>query len=233
MTREYNNYMNLINEQPAIIFDLDGVLVDSVGLNWAAYNQVLNSDYGVNVAKKDLYKYVGLTLTTQVELLSKDFKINIDKEDFANKTDIIKNELFKNIEPMPGVVNLLKALKNNNFKIAIGTSSSMEQAKLKLANAKILEFFDIIITENDVVKPKPSPDVYLKCAQSLNTLPQNCVVFEDAPNGVKAAKKAGMGCIAIKTVYVDSSKLKDADLIVDSISEIKLETLANISINEN
>ena len=220
--------MNLKNKKTAIIFDLDGVLVDSVGLNWTAYNQVLNSDYGVNVAKKDLYKYVGLTLTTQVELLSKDFKINIDKEDFANKTYRIKNELFKNIEPMPGVVNLLKGLKNNNFKIAIGTSSSMEQAKLKLTNAGILSYFNTIITEDDVDDPKPSPDVYLKCAIKLGVVPRECIVFEDAPNGIASAHSAHMKCIAIKTPYVAPENLNKADLIVENLTEVDLSVIAKL-----
>jgi len=213
---------------PAVIFDLDGVLIDSVGINWCAYNTVLKQDYGVMVASADLYKYVGLTLDTQIRLLSKDFNININPDEFSNKTALIKNKMFQELKPMLGVKELLDKLKKNNIKIAIGTSSNKEQAKLKLTNAGILSYFNTIITEDDVDDPKPSPDVYLKCAIKLGVVPRECIVFEDAPNGIASAHSAHMKCIAIKTPYVAPENLNKADLIVENLTEVDLSVIAKL-----
>ena len=82
----------------AVIFDMDGVLIDSVGMNWQSYNAVLKADYNVVVEPTDIHKYVGRTLKDQVDMLSADYKINIDGDSFITKTNEIKKELLKYLQ---------------------------------------------------------------------------------------------------------------------------------------
>jgi HAD superfamily hydrolase (TIGR01509 family) len=210
----------------AVIFDMDGVLIDSVGMNWQSYNAVLKADYNVVVEPTDIHKYVGRTLKDQVDMLSADYKINIDGDSFTAKTNEIKKELLKSLQPMPGVKVLLDDLRKNNIPIAVGTSAPLEVTEDKLRTTGLLEYFDVIVTSDHVSKHKPEPDVYLECAKQLGIEPKYCVVVEDAPAGVESAHAANMKCLAIITPYVDLQQLRIADMTVESLETVNLEKLA-------
>lgn len=211
----------------AVIFDMDGVLIDSVSLNWQAMNEVL-SRYGVHVQDSQLYRYVGQTLHDQVTKLSDDYNIRLNYDQFLEETDQIKQKLFANITPKEGVKELLHELSTHHIPTAVATSMSRDVTKNRLTTAGIYDLFKSIITEEDVDKHKPDPAVYIKAASVLGCEAARCVVFEDAPTGVQAAKAAGMKCIAVKTPYVAAQHLKLADTVIPSLSATNLKELNSL-----
>ena len=212
----------------AVIFDMDGVLIDSVGMNWQSYNAVLKGDYGVEVATNDIHKYVGRTLIDQIDMLNADYNINIDEDSFTTKTNEIKKEMFKSLQPMLGVKELLESLRANGIPVAVGTSSNLEITEDKLRVTGLLEYFDAIVTSDHVSKHKPEPDVYLECAKQLGVKAKDCIVIEDAPAGIDSARAAGMKCLAVETPYVDTEQLRKADRVVDSLESISFETILDM-----
>jgi len=175
----------------AIIFDMDGVLVDSVDLNIKSFNMVLKK-YNVKLNKDNFRKYLGKSLKDQIAMWKKDFNLkeefntlDFSKEAFRYQLDLMKNDL----KPNQDILDLIKAAKKKEIKIAVATSSTKFRAEEMLKAVDIFEELDAFVTAEDVKNHKPAPDVFLKAAELLNTEPQNCIVFEDAVNGIEAAKQ--------------------------------------------
>ncbi|MHA1285619.1 MAG: HAD family hydrolase, partial [Promethearchaeota archaeon] len=115
-------------------------------------------------------------------------------------------------------------LKKYNFKLAVGSSGPPENVDLLLKTLKIKDLFDVIITAADVDKSKPHPDVFLKVSEKLNISPDKCIVIEDAPVGIEAARRAGMRSIALTTTH-DYKELIDADLVVKDLSYVSIDDI--------
>lgn len=213
--------------EQAVIFDMDGVLVDTVTLNWRAINQALES-YGIHVNDDELYKYVGKSLKDQVSQLSQEYGVDLNYDDIESNSSSIKKELMKNLAPKPGVVELLESLKENQVQIAVATSNSREVTLERLKTSGILHYFDILVTEDDVMHHKPDPEVFEKAAQEMGVLSVNCVVFEDAPSGVLAAKSANMKCIAVETPHVKGEDILMADKIVSSLTQVDVSVIGEV-----
>jgi beta-phosphoglucomutase len=130
----------------------------------------------------------------------------------------------KGIQVVPHAIKLLKQLKQENLKIALATSSRQEKMKLVLQLTNLLPYFDVIVTGDLVNRSKPAPDIFLKVAEKLQLKPCECVVIEDAANGVKAAKNAGMKCVAITTTHTEDL-LQQADLVIDSYEKLDLQKI--------
>lgn len=208
-----------IEPRYAAIFDMDGVLLDSPVLNWKAMNQVLAS-YDVQISDNEVKKYLGRTLEDQVSQFNQDYNLGLDYGDFKEATDEIKRKLFAVIQPKEGVVDMLEELKSNGIPRAVATSMPRDLTEQRLKTAGILDYFDAIVTEEDVEHHKPDPEVFERAAHILGAAALSCIVFEDAPAGVEAAKSAGMWCVAIRTSFVPRHKLNNADAVIDSFAEI-------------
>ncbi len=203
---------------------MDGVLVDSVKLNWQAMNAVL-AEYGKHIADKDIKTYLGRSLIDQVAQFNSDFGLQLSYTDFEKATSAIKAKLFAELEVKAGVKELLKAIHAKHFPIALATSMPRHLTKVRLETVGILKYFDPLVTEEDVAAHKPAPDIYLKAAESLKVSPGACIVFEDAPAGITSAKSAGMMCVAVETPYVPPEELAQADVVVKSLSEVDVDSL--------
>jgi beta-phosphoglucomutase-like phosphatase (HAD superfamily) len=107
----------------------------------------------------------------------------------------------------------------------VATSSTTTLANERLELAGLLDYFPQLVTADHVTKHKPDPAVYLEAAKDLGMQPKQCLVFEDAPAGVQAAKAAGMKCIAISSPYVDVQQLEQADMVVKSMKEVDMHTI--------
>jgi pseudouridine-5'-monophosphatase len=219
--------MPLSSDGIAAIFDMDGVLVDSVGLNWRAMNQVL-APYGVTISNDEVAHYLGKTLKDQVEQLNDEHDLNLKYEAFETTMGQIKAALFAELRPKDGVEELLGNLQVAQIPLAVATSMPRELTLHRLETAGLMTFFDTLVTADDVIAHKPSPEVYQKAAASLGVHVSICVVFEDAPAGIAAAKAAGMRCIAVRTPYASLDRLQDADLIVPSMQSISLQTVRSL-----
>jgi beta-phosphoglucomutase-like phosphatase (HAD superfamily) len=229
--------MVFVKESPvapqfAVIFDMDGVLIDSVGLNWQAYNQIL-ARYGCHVAQKDIHKYMGRSLDDQIALLDKNLNLSLNTNQFKNDSSKIKKLLFREIIPKEGVLSLLCALRDASVPVALATSASYALAKEYLSRAKLWDYFSVRIAAEDVVSHKPNPEVYTRAANRLGIDPGRCIVIEDAPAGIAAARSAGMQCIAVSTPYVSSGQLSGANLVIDSVTFLNLQLLQELAISRN
>jgi len=198
-----------------VIFDMDGTLLESTEADYRAWEKVFN-DYGKKLPYSD---YVPLLGIKSADVVEQQLKFT-DQEDVARilkeKFDYFVEFVHANpIEPVVGAEIFLKSVAKYPVKIALATSSRQEKMKMVLTQLDFLRYFDIIVTGNEVVNGKPAPDIFLKAAERLGLLPEECMVVEDGPIGVAAAKSANMKCLAITATH-PAEKLGEADVIIDT-----------------
>lgn len=211
----------------AAIFDMDGVLIDSVAMNWRAINDAL-LPYRVSIETGQVARYVGRTLADQMLLINRDYGLCLRYDTFVSSVTEAREKRSAEPAVKEGAVNLLRLLKDSHIPRAVATSTARSLAEERLGKSGLLPYFETIVTADDVAQHKPAPDVYLRASDELGALYEDCVVFEDAPSGVEAAKRAGMKCIAVRTPYVDPSHLSEADLIVESLALVNKQTIGTV-----
>jgi len=223
--------LNKYKMKKAVIFDMDGVLVDTPKYVTIALNQLLEK-YGAKMTTEYRKKTIGRSIRDQIETWKKDFKIieEIDPLEFSKKAFLIElNLMKKKIKPNEYLLNLIKKLKDNNIKIAVATSSTKDRAIQLL---KLVDFFDKIdalVTAEDVELHKPNPEIFLKTAEELGVEPENCIVIEDAVNGIQASNSAGMKSIAYITEYYSKEEFENiANLIISDFSELDFEKIIDL-----
>jgi len=215
----------------AVIFDLDGVISDTQIEHFRVDMKIL-SELGFNFSLEKLKKYAGvadsefykklLKLKNGKEPSLKEVKKILDK-----KYGILLKRLEGKIRPIEGVTDLIKKLKKNSFKLAVASSSTKRAIDFTLSEFKIRDYFKVILSQEDVKFSKPNPEIFLKAAKLLNEAPENCLVIEDAPAGIKAAKAAKMKCLAITTNF-KKGFLKEADKVINSFNEISIEEIKKL-----
>lgn len=216
----------------AVIFDMDGVLVNSMKYVFDSLN-ILVGKHGHHINPNDYTLYMGINTKRLQELFKQQFNIEYELEELSKNTTELQIELIKkNEKPSPYLISFLEELKDNNIPTGIGTSSPRNRAINILKAIDLLKYFNVIVDGDEITNHKPNPETFLKVATSLNTPPQNCIVFEDAKNGVQAAKNGNMKVIAIKTEFQTEKDLKDADMIIDSFKEIDLEKIETLYRND-
>ena len=214
----------------AVIFDLDGVIVDSEPIESLSLEMLLK-EYG----KKPKLNKVGLLHTpgpskNSYQLLIKKYKIDEDLEKLKRRKREILQSFFvgKKVKPMTGFVKLINILKKNNIKTAIASNRFIEHIPIMLKSIKADNFFDIIVGPDEDTKHKPAPDIFLKCAKKLNTSPKACAVIEDTEAGVISGKTAGMKVIVVPNRYTQDQNFAKADKIVKSLSQITLPLIHSL-----
>ncbi len=209
----------------AIIFDMDGVLV-KVNV-WPIHNQILGR-YGINVSKEQIPKYLGRPLVTQIELLEKDYNIDIDKKKYLEEFSELQKEEINNLQKSKMLIELMKKISDWGFKIGVATSSTRERAVKILEKLGIINYLGDLVTRENYENAKPNPEIFLKAAKNLGVNPSECIVIEDAINGIEAAKVGGIKTIGLSGKYHTKSDFKDANMAVDSLNEINLEQVKNL-----
>ncbi len=217
--RQFSNY--------CVIFDMDGVLADTGPIHFESWVK-LGRKLGIEFTKEFFEQTFGQkspTITRKLVSPEADEEHIEEWSDFKEKTyrEIVRDKLV----PLPGVLEILADLKSKGFKLAVGSSGPSENVDLLLTSLKIKYYFDVIITAAEVKKGKPEPDVFLIVAKTLNINPKNCIVIEDAPVGIEAAKRAEMKTIALTTTH-NKEELLDADLIINNLTEIGIEDITNL-----
>ncbi len=191
----------------ACIFDLDGVIVDTAKYHYLAWKRLAN-ELGFDFTEKDNEKLKGVSRMESLEILLNLGNIKVDEETklkLAEKKNNWYRELISKMdesEILPRVKEFINELKNSNIKVAIGSSSKNTMTILN--SIKMTDFFDAIIDGNKITKAKPDPEVFLLGAEALGVNPNECVVFEDAESGIKAAKNAPKYFIRTNTNSVHS-----------------------------
>lgn len=203
----------------AIIFDMDGVIIDSMPYHFLAWYEALRP-YGVRVSCFDVYSKEGENWNkTLKDLLAKE-KIEANpsllREIFLRRKKIFKNYFKRFI--FRGAEDFLVCLKKQGYILGLVTGSPLQEVN-NILPLRIRRLFNAIVTGNQVKKGKPHPEPYLKCAKEVNLNPSQCVVVENAPFGIESAKKAGMFCIAL-TTSLPKEYLFRADIIAESLKDI-------------
>ncbi len=212
-----------------IIFDNEGVVVDTEPV-WDKEQQIFLGRRGIEY-KKERIKHLlsGRSITDGVKILKQEYNLTEDELVLSEERyAIVKNLLKSDIGFIEGFMKFYELVKHK-YKTCIATSMDDELLNIidkKLSLGKI--FGGNIYTLKHVsYKSKPYPDIFLYAAKELKSGPDTCLVIEDSPNGIEAARKAGMKCIGLATTYPDE-KLKNADFIVKSFSEINMDQLGLI-----
>ena len=215
----------------AVIFDKDGVLVETFYLYYRAYKKIF-SELGINITRNDIAKRYGMKGAEIIKQIMNERRINIKEKqlkELTNKKDRLYYEMAeKKLELLPGVIKLLIYLKNKNYKIGIASSASKEIIEQLLRVMKIKKYFDATISGLEVNSSKPHPEIFLECAKRLKVKPEECIVIEDSVHGIEAAKRAGMKCIAVATGQHSREELQKMkpDLLLNTLKEFnKIEWL--------
>ena len=217
-----------------LIFDVDGVIADTEAVNARASIKVFEDLFGIKgVKRQDFEAGLGRGAAEYVKAAAGIHGLEPTTEQVEKATQL-RQEYFLEIlseeplPPFPGVLELIEeAMQREDFQVAIATSSTPEKSQAVLKSAHIPYEKMVYITGNDVKNKKPHPELFLLAAEHMGIEPANCVVIEDAPNGVQAAKAAGARCIAV-TNSTDAAKLSQADLVCDSLEQIDLQTVVKL-----
>jgi HAD superfamily hydrolase (TIGR01509 family) len=212
----------------AIIFDMDGVLIDSIGPIWESFSKVLK-DEGAHFSDDYIKKNLARSLRDHLQAWRTEFGIkNYDLMKFSKKAGEIQFELMKREKINSGLLALLQESKRNNIVCAVATSSLRWRAEKILDLLDIKSFFQTLVTADDIKNHKPAPDTFLEAAKKINIKPEECVVIEDASNGIDSAKNANMKTIALLTKYHSLDELKHADLVIKDFSELNIEKIKKL-----
>jgi len=206
----------------AVIFDMDGVIIDSEPLHIKS-DLMLLSDFGIAIENDVLNQYVGTADAEMWTDLRKRFSLDISVDEIMVKSIENKKLIFSSeeLEPVKGVRELLYEIKSKKLSIGLASSSPVDIIELILKRFEIRDYFEAVISGQEVAKGKPEPDIFLKAAKLLGKRPENCIVIEDSEHGVKAAKRAGMKCIGFISPGSGKQNLTEADNIASSMEVVK------------
>jgi len=211
----------------ACIFDLDGVLVDTAKYHFIAWKRLAN-ELGVEFTEHDNEQLKGLSRDSSLDYILNKASISAtlsEREVWKERKNNWYLELVNQMpedEVLPNCKELLSELKHHQVKIALGSAS--KNAKLILDRVNITKYFDAIIDGTKTSKSKPDPEVFLLGAKELNCKPEECIVFEDAISGLRAAKSGGFYAIGIGEPEV----LSEADIVFPNLLTLNYEQLLKI-----
>lgn len=197
----------------AVIFDLDGVLVDATEWHYEALNRALGL-FGYTIARYEhLTTYNGLPTRKKLEMLSVEKGFPRGLQPLVNKIKqkYTREEILRSCTPVFEKEFMVHQLKRDGYKLAVCSNSIRESVELMLRGSGILELFDCVLSNEDVKQAKPDPEMYLMAFQRLGVKPEEAVVVEDAPHGIEAAKRSGaMLCEVAGFNEVDYARVKRA-----------------------
>lgn len=211
----------------AILFDLDGLMVDSEPHSLASWKAVLQ-ERGVMLDPLAVDSILGLRIDATARTLIDQYHLPDTVQALSDaKTQYQIAHLDGNVRPMPGLLELLDEIDRRGLQKAVASSGMRRYVEAVLRANGLLDRFSVIVTGDQVARGKPAPDVFLAAARALNVAPQHCLVLEDAPAGVQAAKAAGMMCFAVPDHGVARLDLSTADRVMESLHEVRIFLTSN------
>jgi beta-phosphoglucomutase len=218
-----------MNNDLAVIFDMDGVLVDSYRAHFESW-RVVAVEEGLSVTEQQFAATFGRTSREIIAALwgqdryTPDEALTLDERKEAAYRDIVRDDC----PIMPGAVELLDALADARFSLAVGSSGPPANIELVLDRLGRGHLFGATITGMDVTRGKPDPQVFLLAAEGLKIAPSRCAVVEDAPAGVAAANSAKMTPIGLASSGRNREELCDARLVVDSLNQLSPSNIGEL-----
>ncbi|WP_137191146.1 HAD family hydrolase [Stenotrophomonas rhizophila] len=203
----------------AVIFDMDGLMIDSERVSVACWTQAAH-ELALPLADDFWLRFVGLGDRDCERLLLQHIDAGQVPALFARCHDLYEARTQEGLPLRPGILDLLQLLHDHGVARAVATSTRQPRASRKLAAAGLLPFFEVVVTSSDVAHPKPAPDIYLLAAQKLGKDPARCLALEDSPAGIRAAVGAGMTAIQVPDlVHPDDDLRALGHRIVDSLAD--------------
>ncbi len=209
----------------AVLFDMDGVLVDSEEFICKAAIEMFR-EKGLQVRPEDFIPFVGTGENRYIGGVAEKYNFPVDIEAVKKRTYEIYDTIVRNkLKPLPGVKEFIATCRKRSLKIAVATSADEVKMIINLREIGLpVETFDVTINGLQIERKKPFPDIYLKAAELLGVPPENCLVVEDAPSGIKAARAAGMKCLAVMSSFSEK-ELNDADWIARDLASVPEDVL--------
>lgn len=215
----------LLQNVRALIFDMDGVIVDSEPLHLLAYQKFFE-EYGVKYTAEHNKEFLGTKDVWMAGVLIERYTLPHTPETLVKaKEELLLQLIMDRAVARPGLQDILSKAEGAGLPMSIASSATLPTINLVVDRLNIRRYFKALTSGDEVTHGKPAPDVFLLAAQRLNTPPEKCLVIEDTLNGMKAAKAAGMMCIAIPceaTMHQDHS-----------IADVQLQSLAQINFDIN
>lgn len=214
----------------AVLFDMDGVIVDTEPLHHSAYFQMFK-DVNIEVSDQLYTSFTGQSTFSICEQLVTHFKLPLTPDTLVDiKRDHFKYlfEHDKSLSLIDGVLELIKDYYANGMTLVLASSASMDNINRIFKRFDLDQYFKAKISGADLKASKPHPEIFTKAAQLSEYNPTDCFVIEDSTNGIKAAKAAGIFCIAFKSPHSEGQQYSEADMIIENFNEIyfsKLESL--------
>jgi HAD superfamily hydrolase (TIGR01509 family) len=217
-----------------LIFDVDGVIADTEPVNARVTIRVLKDMFGLDgVRPEDFIAGIGKGAEKYVLAGADAHGLRLTNRQVKDAAKLREKYLIETIraEPLPafpGVLELINdALQRQDFRLAIATSASLELSRAILESAKVPYRKMVYVTGSEIKSKKPDPELFLVAASRMGIIPAHCVVIEDAPSGVQAARAAGAKCIAV-TNSTTAENLSQADLVCNSLEKIDLEKIRRL-----
>ncbi len=212
----------------AVIFDVDGLLLDSEPI-WSLADRELLKRRGINYHDELKTKIVGKGQVESAQNVKDHFQLPDPIDDLVKERRKLLNDLLKaNLRLMPGAQELIDVLARNGFRLAIASSQSKEIIDLTIKRFALEGKFAVIVYGDEVEKGKPEPDIFLLAAERLAISPGEALVLEDSQNGLMAAKKAGMKVIVVPNQYNRGQEFPQADLVIESLAEVDPEVIEKL-----
>lgn len=209
----------------AVIFDMDGVLVDSMHIHWLAWREAFRA-YGIEITREAFEKTPGMTARPVIRLLGNREFTNAEMDDLTTKQrETAEDLLQKEYTVINGAPELIKSLDEAGWPMAIATSGPLVNLNMALAKVPEARRIKTFVTLEDVTHGKPDPEVFLKAAERLGVPVAECVVIEDSKAGLEAAKRGGFKAVALTSTFPSEVLAPLADVVVDSLCKLSPKML--------
>lgn len=206
----------------AVIFDMDGLMIDSEEISFLCYQEVLKKE-NIELTKEFYTNFLGKTIESAFEIVEKayDVELDIDQHLHHFRSTMERHVSSKGVPIKKGLIELLTYLKENNYLTIIATSSGKPRVDQLLKDTNVLSYFDAIVYGDEVEHGKPCPDIFLKACMKLNVSPTEALVLEDSEAGIQAASHAGIPVICIPDMKYPDPIYQDMTTdILDSLDQV-------------
>jgi beta-phosphoglucomutase len=216
-------------QKKAFLFDMDGTMADNMHFHAEAWFDILNDDLGAGLSKAEVKKEMyGKNPEVLERIFGKGKFSQAEMDEYSMKKEKDYQERFKpNLKLIDGLEDFLKKADELQIKMAIASAAIPFNIDYLLDNTNSRQYFKAIVSADDVVISKPHPETFLKAAAALGAKPEDCIVFEDAPKGVEAAKNAGMKCVVLTTAHEEEG-FKQYDNVLFFIKDYSNEKVLEL-----
>lgn len=214
-----------------VIFDMDGVIVDTEPLHYIAYHKHFNH-LDIDVPHELYASFTGLSTKNTYQRLIENFGLTHSVEELIQAKRDFFNDLFdtkEDLELLPGVYNLIKNLHASGIQLVLASSASKVTIKRVFDRFGLHQYFTHTVSGEDFPQSKPNPAIFLKAAELSGTPVSECIVIEDSANGIKAANAAGIYCVAYKSENTAPQDLSLANIVIDHFDELDPEKVKQLN----